>query len=103
MKVLVPLIAITLSTCLIQNTMADDDTFQHGKKLFEEGNCIQCHHNRPFNGPNTRVHTLKSLNTMVEACNTRLGLGWFPEEIEAVSYFLNLEYYKFPALEETNQ
>ena len=67
-----------------------------GESLFNEGRCMACHTNRPFNSENARVHNFRSLTTMVEACNTNLGLGWFPEEVEAVSHFLNHHHYKFP-------
>ncbi len=67
-----------------------------GESLFNEGRCMSCHTNRPFNAENSRVNSFKSLTTMVEACNTNLGLGWFPDEVEAVSHFLNHHHYKFP-------
>jgi hypothetical protein len=31
----------------------------------------------------------------VQACNTNLGKGYFPEEEEHIAVYLNLEFYKF--------
>ncbi len=79
---------------------AEDMHFSEGQALFEEAQCIQCHQARPFNGPNTKVNSLSGLNSMVEACNTNLNIGWFPEEVSAVTHYLNKTYYHFPRLKE---
>jgi len=37
---------------------------------------------------------LAYLGTSVENCNTQLGTGWFPEDVQAVTKYLNATYYK---------
>ena len=36
-----------------------------------------------------------ALRQRVEACATRVGAGWFDEEIDSVSRWLNDEFYRF--------
>ncbi|HID00414.1 MAG TPA: cytochrome c [Piscirickettsiaceae bacterium] len=88
--------ALGVTGMLLSTQTLASETIQMGKSLFEEAKCMACHTNRPFNGDNSRVSDFKSLSTMVEACNTNLGVGWFPEEVEAVAHYLNHHYYKFP-------
>ena len=42
-----------------------------------------------------RINTSSALMTMVEACNTDLGLGLFPEDVAAIAAVLNREHYHF--------
>ncbi len=42
-----------------------------------------------------RVKTPAQLLAQVQACNTNLGKGYFPEEEEHIATYLNLEFYHF--------
>ena len=42
-----------------------------------------------------RVKTPAQLLAQVQACNTNLGKGYFPDEEEHIAAYLNLQYYKF--------
>jgi len=89
-----------LVSVLLSSMAMASETIRMGESLFQEGRCMACHTNRPFNGEHSRINSFKSLTTMVESCNTNLGLGWFPDEVEAVSHFLNHHHYKFPLPEQ---
>jgi len=90
---------LLLAGSLISTSLpaADEvEKLQMGRELFRQGNCMACHASRPFASESSRIKSYPALNTMVETCNTNLGLGWFPDEVEAVSYFLNRHYYHLP-------
>ena len=72
-----------------------------GRQLMAEHKCEACHA-RHVGGDGTDVYNpagrLKTpglLRGMVEACNTQLNLGLFPEEVTAVAAVLNHDHYRF--------
>ncbi len=65
-----------------------------GKKLVEE-NCMSCHATELYKRDNKKVKNFIGLSTQVEACNTQVGTGWFPEDVHAVVDYLNQQHYKF--------
>jgi hypothetical protein len=48
-----------------------------------------------YTRPDRKIDSFSALETQVEACNTNLDTGMFPEEVKAVATLLNEEYYKF--------
>ena len=72
-----------------------------GEKLIAESECDACHiRNVGRNGnaiyrPKGRVNSLALLRGQVEACNTTLNLGFFPEEVTSVAAVLNRDHYRF--------
>jgi cytochrome c5 len=72
-----------------------------GKKLVEK-DCVSCHAARFPGDPDKmytradhRVKTPAQLLAQVQACNTNLGKGYFPDEEQHIADYLNLEFYKF--------
>ena len=72
-----------------------------GKALVDR-DCVGCHAQRFAGDPDQmykradrRVKTPAQLLAQVQACNTNLGKGYFPEEEEHITAYLNLEFYKF--------
>jgi len=72
-----------------------------GRQLMAEHQCEACHA-RHVGGdgtdvynPDGRLKTPGLLRGMVEACNTQLNLGLFPEEVTAVAAVLNHDHYRF--------
>jgi len=72
-----------------------------GKALVDR-DCVACHAQRFAGDPDQmyrradrRVKTPAQLLAQVQACNTNLGKGYFPEEEEHIAAYLNLEFYKF--------
>lgn len=65
--------------------------------------CVSCHNSMMPTGKGEELYSedfrkMKSaseLRTMVEFCANRTRSGWFEEEIEHVSRYLNDQHYKF--------
>lgn len=72
---------------------AQADMISEGKALHDK-NCVSCHQAEIYKRDNRKVKTLAYLGTSVENCNTQLGTGWFPEDVQAVTKYLNATYYK---------
>lgn len=72
-----------------------------GERLMVEHKCNQCHAQKwgrdgqDIYRPKGRINSSSALMTMVEACNTDLGLGLFPEDVAAIAAVLNREHYHF--------
>ena len=71
-----------------------------GSQLMGQHKCSACHQrnvggdgNDIYN-PKGRINTLGLLRGMVEACNTQLNLGLFPEEVNSIAAVLNRDHYK---------
>jgi mono/diheme cytochrome c family protein len=60
-----------------------------------EKNCTSCHGSEMYTRADRKIDSLSALETQVEACNTNLNTGMFPEEVNAVATLLNAQYYKF--------
>ena len=45
--------------------------------------------------PKGRIGNAGQLRTMVEYCNTDLGLSLFPDEVNAIAAVLNRDHYRF--------
>ena len=72
-----------------------------GERLVAEHKCNQCHardwtnDGKAIYRPQGRINTPERLLAMVEACNTDLGSGLFPEDVEAIAAVLNRDHYHF--------
>ena len=60
-----------------------------------EKNCTSCHGSEVYTRADRKIGSLSALKTQVEACNTNLDTGMFPDEVNAVANLLNEAYYKF--------
>ncbi len=74
---------------------------QAGRTMVDR-DCVACHAQRFAGDPDRmyrradrRIKTPAQLLAQVQACNTNLGKGYFPEEEEHIAAYLNLEFYKF--------
>lgn len=73
-----------------------------GAKLHAK-TCASCHNSMMPDGKGEELYSedfrkmtdAGKLKTMVQFCATRTNSGWFDEEIEHVSRYLNDNYYKF--------
>ncbi len=89
---------VFIGAAMAQNESAP---YKEGKALVER-DCVGCHAQRFAGDPDQmylradrRVKTPAQLLAQVQACNTNLGKGYFPEEEEHIAMYLNLEFYKF--------
>ena len=106
MKIL-RLAACGSATLLICASVLADSPFPKGdpkigQKLFDEQHCNACHAQKfggsgeqMFTRADHKVTTPGKLSGQIAACNTNLKSGWFPEDEEHVSAYLNQKYYKF--------
>lgn len=105
MKALV-LIIVMLGTCATAPAQTLDDPLQGadlalGARLLREHRCSECHIRRvggdgsAIYRPLERITTPASLVTMVERCNTELGLALFPDEVVAIAAVLDRDHYRF--------
>ena len=65
-----------------------------GKALHEQADCMKCHAAQPYNPQKT--DTYPKLAKMVSFCNSNLNTGFFDDEVEQLTEYLNKEYYKHP-------
>ena len=80
-----------------------------GQMLISQSNCVACHQ-RKVGGdgsamykPTGRINNHGALRGMVEACNTELGLGLFPDEVNSIAAVLNRDHYKFDSASKAAQ
>lgn len=72
-----------------------------GERLIRENRCDECHARRfgrdglDIYRPAGRISTPAALRAQVEYCSSQLNLGFFAEEIDAISAVLNRDHYKF--------
>ena len=84
-----------LTVCLLTaspSLLAID--INHGKQL-QQQNCMSCHDDGMYTRENPRVTTHDALHQQVQRCETTLDLKWFPEDVDAVTEYLNQTFYKF--------
>jgi len=74
---------------------------KQGEQLIADSKCVACHQQKvggdgsAIYKPAGRINTPGLLRGMVEQCNTELGLGLFPEEVNSIAAVLNRDHYKF--------
>jgi len=70
--------------------LAADD----GKGIYNKS-CMGCHGTEVFTRPDRRVKNLAKLRNQVKQCSYAVEAKWFDEEINAVTDYLNKNFYKF--------
>jgi hypothetical protein len=71
-----------------------------GAQLIAQHKCAACHQRNvggdgsDIYNPKGRINTLGLLRGMVEACNTQLNLGLFPDEVNSIAAVLNRDHYQ---------
>lgn len=59
-----------------------------------EQNCIQCHQSDIYTREDRKVTSYEGLGRQVRRCETALGLRWFDDEIDAMTQYLNRDFYR---------
>jgi cytochrome c553 len=92
------LVAIGLFMMVISSHAAE------GEQLHQKS-CASCH-NAMFSGGKgeliysadfRKINQLAHLRQRVETCASRVNAGWFDEEIDSVTCWLNQSFYRFPS------
>ncbi|WP_319380800.1 hypothetical protein [Thiomicrorhabdus sp.] len=86
-----PLITLSLVSIISLPVCAGD--LSEGARLHQEGNCLSCHQERPYS--KLKTPSFSKLTTRVNGCSNQLNLGWFDDEVRAVSRYLDATYYHF--------
>jgi hypothetical protein len=79
---------------LIVHNLAYAADVNNGMNLHQE-NCLRCHQSEIYTRDDRKVKTLEQLKKQVQQCELAIELGWFEEEVEDVTGFLNVTYYMF--------
>ncbi|MFT7860013.1 MAG: hypothetical protein ABXS93_03655 [Sulfurimonas sp.] len=72
-----------------------DSQEPHSQMLMDEAHCMRCHATSDFHPREEKVNNFKKLHHQVGVCADNNFAGWFEEEKQDVSTYLNNEYYKF--------
>lgn len=65
-----------------------------GKAIYNKS-CTGCHGTEVFTRADRRVNNLGKLKNRVKQCSYAVEAKWFDEEINAVTDYLNKNFYKF--------
>jgi len=65
-----------------------------GKKLFNEGSCLQCHNQEDFGNEKSKIKMFKQLEARVQACQLAGNDGFFDDEVHGIAKYLNKDFYK---------
>lgn len=85
------LVGAVCFTSLLQADM------EESKELFNEAKCMECHNNEDFQSRKEKVDTFAQLHKSVQACSSSNSTGWFEEDEDGVTRFLNKKFYHFKA------
>lgn len=72
------------------------------KSLIDEAACMKCHVSEHFQHREKKVNNYKKLSDSVKRCATNNDAGWFDEDSDVVTEYLNKKHYhyKVPPKEE---
>jgi hypothetical protein len=62
---------------------------------FHDSNCMACHGTEVYTRSDRRIRSYPSLEAQVARCDANLGTKLFPEDLQALTDYLNTKYYKF--------
>lgn len=91
MKYVTILIAGVLFSVSTPTTATD---IKRGETL-HTANCVGCHNQDVYTRENRRIKSLDSLRSQVVRCEANLDLKLFPEDMDAITDYLNTNYYQF--------
>lgn len=70
-----------------------------GGVAHSDANCETCHDTAYFQRKDRAATSYAKLKGWIEGCNTNLDVGWFPDEFEDVTAYMNRAFYRFPSPE----
>ena len=83
------LLTILLSTSIVY---ADEEEAQ---SMFDEAKCMDCHAPTHFQNREKKVNNYNKLSDSVRACAQNNDAGWFDEDSDEVTSYLNHKYYHY--------
>ncbi len=83
-----------ISASLFVTANAQAAAAEHeGLRLMKDANCAKCHQAKGYHPEKTPDYP--ALVKRVTACNNNFNSGWFDDDIETVSDYLNQTYYHY--------
>ena len=92
LKVYIIILTI-FSTCSLQADISE------AKELFDEANCVKCHHTNSFKVREDKINSFTKLYSIVDRCEFNNETGWFDDEKMDVVLYLNQDFYHFKKLD----
>ena len=94
--------AITLSSLSLADTEMGEDLYLNTEfsrvmngEPRDDVTCSDCHDPGFYTRADRKANNYERLHFWVNSCNDMLGAGWFPDEVKAVTDYLNREYYQY--------
>ena len=84
---------LLLSGVLLSSTLQAD--MEEAKELFDEAKCMECHIPNHFKHKEKKVNSYKKLSSSVQACAINTDAGWFDEDADLVTEYLDKKYYHY--------
>ena len=64
-------------------------------EIIHQEYCTTCHQPDIYNNTDSTIKTIPQLRTRVLSCSVNSNAVWFDEEVDAVTTYLNIDYYLF--------
>jgi len=65
-----------------------------GEKLVKE-HCTKCHQAEMYTRAESKIKSVEALLAQVKACDANIGSGLFDEDMDAITAYLEVNFYKF--------
>ena len=82
-------------TAKVTQKVPDQAVTEIDGKAIHEKACTRCHNSAVYTRTDRKITSLDALEKRVRGCNANTGANLFPQELKAVTQFLNGAYYKF--------
>ena len=88
-------VSATTDTTKEVQKVSDQEVKKIEGKVIHEKACTRCHNSTVYTRTDRKITSLDALEKRVRGCNANTGANLFPQELKAVTEFLNSTYYKF--------
>jgi len=86
--------SLVITSALLTSTNSKGADINIGNQLHAD-NCTRCHQDNIYTHADRKIKNFEQLKKQVQQCELAIELGWFEEEVENVTAYLNATYYMF--------
>jgi len=86
--------SLVITSVLLMSTNSKGTDINNGNQLHAD-NCTRCHQDDIYTRVDRKIKNFEQLKKQVQQCELAIELGWFEEEVEDVTAYLNATYYMF--------